>query len=81
MATGLAEDQRYGMGCFPTDSTGQMAPRSMHPAGVHVAMVDSSVRFLTDDINSKAEMEGCGSSPGVWQAIHTRDGGELLFEF
>ena len=81
LATGLAGDNRHGMGCFASDSTGQMAARSMHPGGVHVVMVDSSVRFLTDDINSRAAKEGCGSAPGIWQAIHTRDGGEVLFQF
>lgn len=82
VAAGLAGDARHGMGCFESNSTSQMAPRSMHPGGVHVAMVDSSVRFVRDDIDSKAAGTACGPPPrGVWQAIHTRAGDEVLFEF
>jgi hypothetical protein len=79
---GLAGDGSQGMGCFDINSTAQMAPRSMHPGGVHVMMVDSSVRFVGNDIDSKGSKDGCGPRPhGVWQAIHTRAGGEVVNEF
>ena len=64
------------MGCFDSESTAQMAPRSFHRGGVHVAMVDSSVRFVSNDVDSNYEKEGCGPNPGIWQAVHTRAGRE-----
>ena len=81
-AAGLAGDGSRGMGCFDSKSTAQMAARSAHPGGVHVLMVDGSVRFVSNDVESKAGKQGCGSGPlGVWQAIHTRAGGETVGEF
>ena len=79
-ATGLAGDGRLRMGCFASDSTGQMGAKSMHPGGVYVMMVDSSVRFITEDIDSRAEKTTCGNDPGVWQAMHTRSGREIVNE-
>lgn len=71
-----------GMGCFDNNSTGQMTSRSMHTSGVHVMMADASVRFVSDSIDFKRNQNGCGSLPrGVWQAIHTRGGGEVVGEF
>ncbi len=79
MAAGLAGDGSQCMGCFESRSTGQMASRSVHPGGVHVMMADGSVRFVEDDIDSRAPKEGCGPTPrGVWQAIHTRGGLDQL---
>ena len=82
-ATGQAGNGRNRMGCFDSDGTGQMAPRSSHPGGVHVLMVDGSARFVGDDVDSKASQKGCGPRPhSVWQAIHTRagrDGGGRVF--
>lgn len=72
--SGSAGDNSRGMGCFDSKSTGQMASRSAHRGGVHVAMVDASVRFVSNDVDSHSEREGCGAKPGVWQAIHTRAG-------
>ena len=81
-ASGSARDGSQGMGCFDTNSTGQMAARSSHPGGVHVMMVDGSVRFVGDDVDSKGSQQGCGPRPhGVWQAIHTRAGNEVVNEF
>ena len=77
-ATGQAGNGRKGMGCFDSRGTGQMAARSMHPGGVHIMMVDASVRFVSDGIDSQSEKEGCGSRRGVWQSIHTRAGREIL---
>ena len=70
------------------------AASSRHPGGVHVAMADGSSRFIKDSIQSwsfdpatgqpnGAELDRGGwwkglPSPGVWQALSTRNGGEAL---
>lgn len=81
-ASGSAGDNSKCMGCFDGKSTGQMASRSAHRGGVHVMMVDTSVRFVANDVDSRAEKDGCGSHPrGIWQAIHTRAGREQIEDF
>ncbi len=80
-ATGYAGDGSKCMGCFESQSTSQMASRSAHQGGVHVMMVDGSVRFVGNDVDSSENKEGCGPGPhGVWQAMHTRAGGEVVNE-
>ncbi len=79
-AAGLAGDRSRGMGCFDSNSTGQMAPRSAHTGGVHVLMLDGSVRFVNNNVDSKADKNACGPNPGVWQAMHTRAGGDTAME-
>ncbi len=77
---GFLGDGSLGMGCFDTNATSQMAARSMHPEGVFALMVDGSVRFVTENIESNPTE--IGSPPqGVWQAIHTRAGGEIFDTF
>ena len=61
-----------GDGC--TDDT--CAARSRHPGGVHALMVDGSVHFINDEIES--HMYGSPSYPGVWQALSTIAGGEVI---
>lgn len=84
---------------------------SMHPGGINAAMVDGSVRFVKETINSATPMEPLqsvnavtntvpgwvqiistgasatwdqtfapkpGVQMGVWQALTTRNGGEIL---
>jgi prepilin-type N-terminal cleavage/methylation domain-containing protein/prepilin-type processing-associated H-X9-DG protein len=67
---------------------------SLHPGGVNVLFADGSVRFVKDTINSWAyniqtgQPQGAhqddsgrwvvNASPGVWQALSTRAGGEIL---
>ena len=80
-AAGLAGNADRGMGCYDSMNTGQMAARSMHPGGVHVVMLDASVRFVSDDVDSRGVSNGCGPLPhGVWQAMHTRSGGDSYEE-
>ncbi|WP_169980161.1 DUF1559 domain-containing protein [Tautonia rosea] len=65
---------------------------SFHPGGVNTAMVDGSVRFIKDSVQSwnpfQVQWNGRqnpytgvgGPLPpyGVWQALHTRNGGEII---
>lgn len=57
-------------------------PSSLHPGGVNVLMCDSSVRFVTDDIdtgNLSANYPTGGPSPyGVWGKLGSRNGGEAI---
>lgn len=58
---------------------------SYHTGGVHVLMADGAVRFVSDNINSgtmTAANVTSGPSPyGVWGALGSRDGGEVVSEF
>jgi prepilin-type processing-associated H-X9-DG protein len=71
------------------------AASSMHPGGVNVSMMDGSVRFMKDTIDSWPINPGTGwpvgvsrdhwtyrMAPGtrfgVWQALTTRAGGEVI---
>jgi prepilin-type N-terminal cleavage/methylation domain-containing protein/prepilin-type processing-associated H-X9-DG protein len=64
-----------GMGCYAVASGfDQATTRSKHPGGVHLAMADGSVQFITDDI----ETNSCYSSTccTVWDyMITSADGG------
>ncbi len=61
---------------------------SLHPGGLNVAMADGGVRFIKETINSWSTdpttatpvglTRGVSPAPGVWQAISTRNGGEVL---
>ncbi len=46
------------------------AARSAHEGGVQVCLCDGSARFISENINM-----------GIWQALATRSGGEVLGEF
>lgn len=80
--SGQLGNSSQGMGCFDSNSTGQMAARSVHIGGLHLLMTDGSVRFVSENINFRRTQIGCGPPPrGVWQSIHTRNGGEVVGEF
>jgi prepilin-type processing-associated H-X9-DG protein len=49
---------------------GIVSARSMHPGGAHVQLADGSVRFASDNIDL-----------GIWRAVGTRSGGEVIGEF
>jgi len=59
---------------------------SLHPGGVNILMADGSSRFIKETIqtwpidpSSGQPVGAVGSqSPGIWQALGTRDGGEAL---
>jgi prepilin-type processing-associated H-X9-DG protein len=60
---------------------------SKHPGGVVVAMCDGSTRFVTDNINTgnlalvaPASDSGAGSPYGVWGAMGSKSGGDLVSE-
>ena len=70
------------------DSWGVLPPSSYHPGGVNVAMVDGSVRYISDDIDAgdghqptvhlgSANPPGTRSPFGVWGAMGTRASKEL----
>jgi prepilin-type processing-associated H-X9-DG protein len=59
-----------------------LSASSQHPGGVQVLMVDGSVRFVTNTINtgnpSVKPSLGLPSPYGVWGALGTRAGGEVI---
>jgi prepilin-type N-terminal cleavage/methylation domain-containing protein/prepilin-type processing-associated H-X9-DG protein len=61
-------------------SGGVFAPSSFHPAGVNVVMVDGSVRYVNDSINTgdltRPEVSQGPSPYGVWGAMGSKAGGE-----
>ncbi|MFG0239437.1 DUF1559 domain-containing protein [Gimesia chilikensis] len=71
------------------DSThAALAPSSMHTGGVHALMADGAVRFISSNIDtgnlSTASPSPSALSPspyGVWGALGTKEGGEVLGEF
>jgi prepilin-type processing-associated H-X9-DG protein len=67
--------QPENMNCSGGGTYDQATARSKHPGGVHVAMVDGSVQFVSDDIESS----GCpGTCCTAWDyMITSADGGRL----
>jgi prepilin-type N-terminal cleavage/methylation domain-containing protein len=60
---------------------------SKHPGGVVVAMCDGSTRFVNDNINTgnlalvaPAADSGAGSPYGVWGAMGSKSGGDVIGE-
>ena len=57
-------------------------PTSYHPGGANVCMVDGSVQFISETINSGdltlGLVESGPSNYGVWGALGSRDGGEVV---
>lgn len=61
---------------------------SEHPGGVQVAMSDGSTRFISDNINTgnlaavaPTADSGVGSPYGVWGALGSKDGGDVVGDF
>ena len=53
--------------CITYHNPGWRAARSLHPGGVNVLIADGSIRFFKDSIG-----------PALWQALATRNGGEVM---
>lgn len=64
------------------DNWGLTAASSYHPGGIEATMVDGSVRFIAETINSgnpTTPEATSGPSPyGVWGAMGTRNSGEVI---
>ena len=60
--SGIPDMQTCGWGVF--------GARSNHPGGVHVALCDGSVRFVTESVDLT-----------IWRAVGTRNGSEVLEEW
>lgn len=64
---------------------GMMSASSRHVGGVQVLMADGSVRFVSENINTGnqgATEVTSGPSPyGIWGALGTKNGGEVISEF
>lgn len=71
--------------CGVHQSQGIFSASSKHVGGVHVLLLDGAVRFISQNINSgssAAAIVSSGPSPyGVWGALGTKSGGEVLGEF
>ena len=71
--------------CFEGTWDGNRAllpPTSYHPGGVNVLLLDGSVRFMTETVDtgnlSSGAREGGPSPYGVWGALGSRSGGEAV---
>jgi len=57
---------------------------SLHPGGVNSLMADGSVRFMKDTVQSwilDPTLALPSGSPGIWQALGTRNGSESVGEY
>ncbi len=68
------------------DQDGFYSAGSKHKGGVQVVMGDGAVRFISENINTGNQAAAgnnlSGQSPyGVWGALGTRNGGEVVGEF
>jgi prepilin-type N-terminal cleavage/methylation domain-containing protein/prepilin-type processing-associated H-X9-DG protein len=77
---------------FPTGNNYTCTASSLHPGGCNFAMCDGSVRFIKDSVQSWNPLQivfngrsqpytsttGVMPTYGVYQALHTRNGGEVI---
>jgi prepilin-type processing-associated H-X9-DG protein len=88
----VSDDQAYTIPqLVPRQTNFSVTATSMHPGGANFAFCDGSVKFLKNSINSwnprAITASGGGSAwvynlngqlPGVYQALSTRNGGEVI---
>jgi len=55
------------------------AARSRHPGGINVCLCDGAVQFIADEIEGGVDSNG--ETFGVWPALGTMNGGEVLGDF
>jgi prepilin-type N-terminal cleavage/methylation domain-containing protein len=74
--------------CAATNSDktwGVYSLTSDHAGGAHILMSDGAVRFISENINTgttgAAEVTSGASPYGVWGALGTKSGGEVVGEF
>lgn len=63
------------------DQSAQSVVRSVHPGGVTVGLCDGSTRFVTDFIESGAQVDGVDPNPGVfktWQRLNVSQDGYAM---
>ncbi|SFH62679.1 DUF1559 domain-containing protein [Planctomicrobium piriforme] len=80
-----------GSGAFDTNADNGFSftpPSSVHAGGVHALMADGAVRFISENIDAgnpntaPLSYSSGNSTPfGVWGALGTRMGGEIVGEF
>jgi prepilin-type N-terminal cleavage/methylation domain-containing protein/prepilin-type processing-associated H-X9-DG protein len=68
---------------YPPNATffNNRAPASSHPGGINATMCDGSTRFIKNSINAAIPNTSTNSlltAPGVFQAISTRNMGEVI---
>ena len=58
----------------------QLTARSFHPGGVNVLLMDSSTRFVSDDVDTVQNVTevSYGDRPGLWQTYATFAGEESI---
>ncbi len=82
------------VGIYPTGSNHAIAATSLHPGGLNALMADGSARFISEAIETWPYDPGTGfpagatestlgwwvnlPRPGVWQALSTRAGSEIV---
>ena len=66
-------------------AVGMFPPSSMHTGGIQAVLADGSVRFISENIDTGnlgvATVIGNRSPYGVWGALGTKGGGEVIGEF
>ena len=71
--------------CNGQTTSGILTPSSRHTGGVQVCLADGSVRFISENIDAGNPAGtftyGAASPYGVWGALGSRNGGEVIGEF
>ena len=61
------------------DRNTQAAPRSLHPGGIHVGMVDGSATFISDSIQTRTGGWNIEERFfGVWERLTSSADGQII---